>query len=214
MFTHFATKKEDLKFLYTQKSVFDDFCRMLPQGIMKHCSNSFATMFLRDMHCDMVRVGINMYGDLREEKLPLKDVLRIESEIVAINIVKKSQSVGYDRSFVANKTMRVAVVPMGYADGISRYASNNFYVIVNNKKAKIIGNVCMDSFMIDITDIPNSYIGTTVLILGDYSGGKISVGDWARATKTSPYDTLLNIRYRRCDYMVKYNNSFINFSEK
>ena len=202
VFTHFATKREDIDFLNTQKCIFDDFCTLVPKCVTKHCANSFATIFSSSLQYDMVRIGINMYGDLRDDKLPLKDVLRIESEIVAINIVKKYQSIGYDRTFVADRIMKVAVVPLGYADGISRKASNKFYVIVNDKPAKIVGNVCMDSFMIDITDIPYTYIGSQVIIVGDYVGGKISIGDWARATKTSPYDILLKFRYRRCEYIA------------
>ena len=203
VYTHFATKKEDVEFINIQKKIFDEYCVYLPKKAIKHCANSFATMLSSVYQYDMVRIGVNMYGDMRGENLPLKDVVSIESEVVATTIVQKFQSVGYDRTYTADKTCKVAVVPLGYADGINRKASNSFFVLINGKCANIVGNVCMDCFMVDITGIDNVYIGTKVTIVGESLDKKITMLDWADNLKTSPYDVLLNFRKKRFEYVRK-----------
>ena len=201
VFTHFATKGNDLEFIKIQKSIFDDFCQLLPNGIIKHCANSFASLYSSAFQMNMIRVGANMYGDIREEKISLKNVVSIKSQIVAINTVKKGQSVGYDRTYLAHNNCKIAVVPLGYADGIPRKASNKMYVLVGGKKAKIVGYVCMDAFMIDITNI-NAFVGTEVVILGKSENEEIRLSDWAKVLGTSSYEILLNFRYKRMNYIT------------
>ncbi len=203
VFTHFATKSNDLEFINIQKHIFDDYCSLVPKNVIKHCANSFATMLSSTYQMDMIRIGINMFGDLRDEKLPLKNVVSITSEIVAINDVKKNQTVGYDRTFTATRNSKIAVVPLGYADGIRRQIGNKFYVLVNGKKAKIVGNVCMDCFMIDVTDIKDVFIGSEVIIVGRSYNEELRLQDWAMAYNTSVYEALLTFNNKRFEPIVK-----------
>ena len=202
VYTHFATKKSDVEYINIQKNIFNEYVSLVPKYVIKHCANSFATLLSSTNQMDMVRIGANMYGDIRAEGLPLKSVLSIKSEIIAINTVLKNQTVGYDRTYKCNRRSKIAVVPFGYADGMDRELSNKFYVLVNGKRANIVGNICMDCFMIDVTDIDNVYIGTDVVILGDSYSQSITINDIAHKLNKSPYDVLLNYRYARCDQVV------------
>lgn len=203
VFTHFATKGNDLEFLKIQKNIFQDYLSFIPKNVIRHCANSFASLYSSTYQQDMIRVGVNMYGDVRGEGLPLKDVVSITSQIVSINKVAKGQSIGYDRTYIVEKNSLIAVVPLGYADGVSRRASNKMYVLINGQKAKIVGNICMDAFMVDVTDIKNVFVGSRVVILGEDGGEKITCVDWAKAVGTSPYEILLNFRYKRMNYVTK-----------
>lgn len=203
IFTHFATKSNDIEYMLVQKDIFSDYCRLVPNNCIKHCANSFATLYSSTMQMDMVRVGANLYGDVRAEKLPLKDVVSITSEIVNIVSVKKGQTVGYDRTFTAPNNCKIAVIPLGYADGINRKLSNRYHVLVNGMCANIVGNICMDCLMIDVTNIPNVYIGTEVVILGSQYGKTITLMDMAKVLSTSPYDVLLGLRKKRMEVVIK-----------
>jgi len=203
IFTHFATKGDDIEFINIQKHIFDEYCSLVPKGVIRHCANSYATILSSIYQMDMVRIGINMFGDLRDEKLPLKTVLSIKSEIVAINTVFKNQTIGYEKTFVAPKRLKIAVVPIGYADGVRREVGNKFYVLVNGKKANIVGNVCMDCFMIDITNIKNVYIGTEVTIVGRCYDEELKLQDWAKIYKTSVYEALIGFKVKRFQTIIK-----------
>jgi len=149
--------------------------------------------------CNMVRVGFSMYSS-HYSRLNLKNVVTINSQVVAINQLKKGESVGYDRTFISKKNMKIAVVPLGYADGFSRSLSNNFSVIINEKTAPVVGRVCMDCFMIDITNIENVYVGTEVNILSSLN--PITLENYANALNTSPYEILTNFSQRRMDVIM------------
>ncbi len=203
VFTHFATKDNDIDYINIQKDIFDRYCQMCPKDIIRHCANSFATTLSSIYQMDMVRIGVNMYGDIREERLLLKDVVSIDSVIVNINDVKATQTVGYDRTYKSTRNSKVAVVPLGYADGISRRASNKMRVLINGQFAKIVGNVCMDCFMVDVTDIPNVYVGTKVTIVGKAGDERGTFGDWGRCAGTSAYDIMVGFRHDRYNYLIE-----------
>ncbi len=202
VFTHFATKKNDIEFINIQKNIFNEFAKLVPQYVIRHCANSFATMLSSTNQMDMVRVGANMYGDIRGDGLPLKDVLSIKSEVVFISDVSKHQTIGYDRTYKCHRRSKIAVVPMGYADGIDRNLSNKFYVLINGEKAPIVGNICMDCFMIDVTDIKNVYVGSEVVVLGSSYDEEIRLNDVAERLNRSAYDVLLNYKYHRCEQVL------------
>jgi alanine racemase len=131
----------------------------------------------------MVRVGLLMYGvaPSREEQEELKPVMSVKSRIAEIHDVRKGDGVGYDFSFVTNRDSRVAVVPMGYADGLPWGLSNRGSVIVRESRAPIVGRVCMDAFMVDVTDIVSCRQGDEVVIMGTMGNAVIGahkMGEW------------------------------------
>ena len=149
----------------------------------------------------MVRCGYLMYGNISMPRVNNKPILKITSTISTITKVKRGESVGYDRTYVANEDISVAIVPIGYADGLDRRLSNKGYFYINGKKCPIIGNICMDVTMVDVSKI-NANIGDSVLILGSDGVNVISVTDYASLLSTSPYEVQLKFRYKRMNYII------------
>jgi alanine racemase len=142
----------------------------------------------------MVRLGIGLYGisnDTEEQKF-LAVVGTLKSVISQIRLLNEGDSVGYGRRFMATKPTKVATIPIGYADGISRQLGNeNGYVMIKNKPARILGSVCMDMMMVDVTDI-DCKEGNEVIIFGK----KPSVSELAQQLNTIPYEILTSISQR------------------
>lgn len=197
VFTHFATKLNDVEFIVKQHETFQKFIKHVnPQKVIIHCCNSFATLMFPKCHYGMVRCGFNLYGWELDYKLTLKPALNITSKIIFKHKIKKGETVGYDRTFLAQKNCVVGVLPIGYADGFDRRLSNNFKVLVNGKWANVIGNICMDICMIDLTGI-NAEVGDEVVLLGRSGGYEITPYTYAKALGTSPYEILLKFQYSR-----------------
>lgn len=200
VFTHFATKFDDIPFVFKQHKSFMNFVRFVDNSsVIVHCSNSFVSVMFPCFSYGMVRCGFNLYGWQANCGLPFRPVLSILSKIAFIQKVKKGETVGYDRTFVANKNMKIAVVPLGYADGLDRRLSNNFCLVVCGHKARIVGNICMDVCLLDVTDI-ECEIGSQVLILGE----NLTPQDYATVLGTSPYEILLKFRYNRMNKILKF----------
>ena len=159
-----------------------------------HISNTSAISNYPEMQMDMVRLGIGLYGISNEENeiKYLENVGTLKSVILQIKEIDKGESVGYSRRFVAEKPTRTATIPIGYADGIPRALGNEkSYVVINNQKAPIIGNICMDMLMVDITEI-NCREGDSVIIFGE----KPKVTEIAKIVGTIPYEILTGISHR------------------
>lgn len=201
IYSHFATKENDKVFIKKQFYKFNMFRNLLGKDVICHIANSYATTFNKNYHLNMVRTGFLLYAG--DKELGNKMVVSIKSKIINILEVRKGESVGYDRSFFVSRNMKVAVVPIGYADGLDRGLSNNFYLLVGGKKCNIVGKICMDVCMIDITDI-KCYIGDEVVVLGRQKDEKITLQDYAKALDTSPYEILLKFNYKRMNYIVKH----------
>ena len=144
----------------------------------------------------MVRPGIIIYGyesfKGAKEKIDVKPICKLKTKIDFIKEIDKNESVSYSRKFKANKKMKVATIAIGYADGLRRNLTDG-YVVVNNKKAKIIGTICMDSCMIDITDIEDVKIGTDVYI---WDNKLITLDEVALKSNTINYEIMSTISYR------------------
>lgn len=176
VFTHFATADEkDLTKTLVQKEKFDRFVEMLKsRGItppIKHLNNSAGIMNF-DEHYDLVRAGIVIYGlypseDINKNNLDIKPAMKWIAEISHVKELEAGREVSYGGTFVTKDKTVVATVPVGYADGYPRCLSNEGKVLVNGKTAPIIGRVCMDQFMIDVTGIENVKVGDTVTLVGD-----------------------------------------------
>ena len=200
-FTHFAVsdEKEEGK-AYTEHQIecFSRFCGALKEngavsdGFICHCSNSAAIMDYKQAHMDMVRAGIILYGlspsDKLKGQIDLRPAMQIKSVVAHIKEIEPGTSISYGRTFTADKKMRIATVPIGYADGYIRSFGKQAYMIVGGKKAKVVGRICMDQCMIDITDIENVNIGDTVTVIGESGGCEISMDDAASWAGTINYE--------------------------
>lgn len=146
---------------------------------------------------NLVRPGIILYGyDSCEDsckRLELKPVCKLKSKITYLKDIKAGTSIGYSRSFIAKRDMKVATVPIGYADGIRRSLSNIGEVVINKRKAKIIGNICMDSFMIDVTDFDDVFEGEDVYI---WDNDVITLDEVAEKVGTINYEIISTISNR------------------
>ena len=175
LFSHLATADEkDLSKTVAQRELFEKFISMLSQrGIeipIKHLNNSAGTMVFNQMY-DMVRCGIILYGlypsaDVDKSLISLKPAMEWRARISHIKTLPAGREISYGGTYITTRDTVVATIPVGYADGYPRCLSNKGKVIVNGQLANIIGRVCMDQFMIDITDIPNVKIGDTVTLIG------------------------------------------------
>lgn len=163
----------------------------------KHISSSNGIVNFKDSYFNMVRPGLSIYGykseDKLYEKLDVKPIAKLKSKISFIKEVEKGSSISYSRTFIAYKKMKIATVTIGYADGIRRSLSNIGNVVINGKKARIIGNVCMDSFMIDITDIDNVKEGDYVYI---WDNKNITLEEIAKQCNTINYEIISTISDR------------------
>ena len=204
MFTHFA-QSDTFDKAYTDMQV-KEFKKAIEQiknsvgdcGII-HASNSGGILSYPEYKFDMVRAGITCYGyypsHQTKKTIELKPVLSLKTAIVAINKLKKGESVSYGSRFTAQKDMLVAVLPIGYGDGYKRLLSNRGEVVLNGKRAKILGTVCMDMTMIDVTDIPAN-VGDEVILLGNDGKLSITADELAEISQTISYEILLSFTSR------------------
>lgn len=177
IFTHFVKADEaDKTVALKQLAAFRNFIKMMEEQLdlqipVKHCSNSAATIELSDANMDVARVGISLYGlrpseEVSEEKVFLRPALSWYSTIIYCKKVLKGQSISYGWTYTAESERKVATIPVGYGDGYPRALSNKGYVLIHGKKAPILGRVCMDQFMVDVTDIPGVKEGDRVTLIG------------------------------------------------
>ena len=138
---------------------------------MKHCANSAGIMEMPAAGMDAVRAGVAMYGlwpseEMQRERISLTPALSLHGRIVCVKEIEAGEAVSYGGCFVAEKKMRIATVPAGYADGYPRGLSGKGYVLICGRRAPVLGRICMDQFMVDVTDIPGASEGTGVTLLG------------------------------------------------
>ena len=177
IFTHFAKADErDKEAVLTQLSSFQDFLDLSNKETgydfpIRHCSNSAGIVELKEANMDMVRAGITLYGlwpseEVSRDIISLKPVLSLKSHIVYVKEITKGTCVSYGGTFQAKDDMRVATIPAGYGDGYPRGLSNKGSVLIRGKRAAILGRVCMDQFMVDVTEIPDAKEGDEVTLIG------------------------------------------------
>lgn len=175
IFTHFAkADEEDKSSARRQLALFQDFVQKVEKEMgcripLRHCSNSAAALELREADMDAVRAGIALYGLWPSEErdtIDLKPVMELKSRIIYLKEVEPGTEIGYGGTFTARKKMKIATVPVGYADGYPRGLSNKGYVLIHEKRAPVVGKICMDQFMIDVTDIFDVSEGDVVTLIG------------------------------------------------
>lgn len=162
-----------------------------------HTANSAGILAHPSSHFSLVRPGIMLYGyhtlALPRAETVLKPVLTWSTTIMQIRQIPKGGSVSYNRTFVASRPSRVAVLPVGYADGYNRALSNRGVVLVHGQRAPVVGRVCMDMTMVDVTDIPAATAGDVVVLIGQQGRETITANDLASLSGTIPYEVLCAI---------------------
>lgn len=176
IFTHFArADEEDKAPTMEQIRLFQSMVDMLEQRNVhipiKHCSNSAGIVDVKEANMDMVRAGITLYGlwpsdEVSKDTISLKPAMSIRSHITFIKELEEGRFVSYGGTYETPGRRKIATIPVGYADGYARGLSNKGYVLVHGKRAYICGRVCMDQFMVDVTDIPDIKEGDLVTLLG------------------------------------------------
>ena len=186
IFTHFArADEEDKTAANRQLKIFSDFISQIKERTgkeipVRHCSNSAGIIELPAANMDVVRAGIALYGlwpseQVNREIVKLTPVLSLYSHIVYIKEIEAGTSVSYGGTFTAQDRMRIATIPVGYGDGYARGLSGKGYVLLHGKKAPILGRVCMDQFMVDVSNIPEAMEGDKVTLIGADGDEKITM---------------------------------------
>ena len=184
IFTHFAkADEEDMAYSRKQLDCFHEVINKLSDMDVHfdiiHAANSAAIIGFKEAAFDVVRSGIILYGlwpsDEVSRLIDIKPIMSIKSHIVFVKDIAKGDSISYGGTFVADKDMKVATIPIGYGDGYPRGLSNKGYVLIKGHKASILGRVCMDQFMVDVTDIDDVKVEDEVTLLGEDSGSVITM---------------------------------------
>lgn len=178
IFTHFARADErEKESACRQLARFREFVKQAEEtfGIsipLKHCANSAAILEMPEAELDLVRAGIAMYGlapsgEVSGANIPLRPAMSLYSTVVYVKTIHAGECVSYGSLFTARKDTRVATIPLGYADGYPRSLScGKGYVLIRGQKAPILGRICMDQFMVDVSDIPGAEEGDRVTVIG------------------------------------------------
>lgn len=205
IFSHFATADEkDLTRTALQKEKFISFITMLENREIeipvKHINNSAGIMNF-DEHFDMVRAGIVLYGlypseEVDKNLLDIKPAMKWIAEISHIKELEPGREISYGATYKTAETRTVATIPVGYADGYPRCLSNVGKVLVNGKEAPILGRICMDQFMIDVTGIENVTIGSTVTLVGNDGNATLSMEDVSQQAHSFNYELPCRIARR------------------
>jgi len=205
IFSHFATSDEkDKTYAEQQFDMFKKLLESLKQKEinipLKHIANSGAIIDLKYTYLDMVRPGIVLYGSYPSENverpLDLRQTMGFKTKIVYIKEVPEGTSISYGRTFITKRKSKIATLPVGYADGFNRLLSNNHHVLVKGKYAPVIGRICMDQTMLDVTDIEGVEVGDDVTIFGNQDGEKITAEEIAKKLNTIPYEVYCGISRR------------------
>lgn len=201
VFTHFACaedrKKSDEQLLLWQNVV----SQIDTDGLLIHCANTSAMIAFDDIDYNLARAGLGIYGFVPDiipevKKIPrLHPVMSLKGRITNIHTADAGDGVSYSHTFTTNKPIKIATVPIGYADGVSRRLSNKISGILNGKKVPQIGNITMDQMMFDITGV-DAQEGDIVTLLGVDGEESISIDEWAKILNTINYELICRLKVR------------------
>ena len=208
IFTHFACSDAEEEAATLKQ--YDKFMWIVgeleKQGLyipVKHCCNSAAIVKYPNMHLDMVRAGIILYGMYPSDidyDIDLKPLMNFKTSVINVKTIEAGQSISYGATFTAKDTMKIATIAVGYADGYSRLLSNCGRVLVNGQFANIVGRICMDQCMIDVTNVHNINIGDEVILFGADENEELPIEELAVKLGTINYELpcIINNRVPRC----------------
>jgi len=214
IFTHLSSADtEDEEYCLYQLKRFNEGLKIFKkenfQGIV-HCANSAALLRFPESHFDLVRPGMILYGALPDPYLKeasqnflsgipghsFQPVMQWKSRILHINSLPRGASLSYGRSFVTTRESRIATLPVGYGDGLFRNLSNNMDVLIQGKRAKQVGTICMDLCLVDVTDIPEAAAEDEVVLIGNQGQDSIPVEEMALKAGTIPYEIVCGVSKR------------------
>jgi alanine racemase len=206
MLSHFPVADEinSLQTTHEQLSYFKNVLADLKTEksgkIISHIANSAALIYFPKSHLDMVRPGISLYGCYPDgsparaktavPKLELRPVMSFKTQVIQIKEVNPGYGISYGHTFVTRRKSRIAVLPVGYADGYLRKLSNRAQVLINGRRAPVCGRVCMNATLVDVTDLPPVHTGDEVVLLGKQGDEEISADEMAQWMETISYEVL------------------------
>jgi alanine racemase len=154
-------------------------------------ANSAAIFSLPETLFEAVRPGIALYGcSPFQESFGLEPVMKVRTRIIALRNLPAGSPVSYGRTFITRRKSRIAVVPIGYADGYDRRFSNNAEMLIRGSRVSVVGRICMDLSMLDVTDVPEASEGDEVVVLGSQGSDVITASELAQRIDTIPYEIL------------------------
>lgn len=196
VFTHFSDADDGEEGeQYTQKQFqrFMEMTAVFPETVIRHCCNSAAIHRHPEMYLDMIRAGISLYGyPPVKTDLPLKPCMRWTATVSYVKELPEGSCISYGRTWRSEKPVTTATITCGYGDGYHRCAAEKAHVLIHGKKAKILGRICMDQMIADVTDIPDVTAGDEVILMGQDDKETISAEDLARWSGTISYEILLS----------------------
>ncbi len=207
IFTHFARADEsDKTVAEEQLQLFEGFIKKIEEELhykipMKHSSNSAGIIELKEANMDVVRAGITIYGmwpsnEVVRTIVQLQPALNLKSHIVYIKELEAGKAISYGGIFITKRRTLVATIPVGYGDGYPRGLSNKGYVLIRGEKASILGRICMDQFMVDVTNIPNVAEGDEVTLIGVDGEQRITIEELGDISGRFNYELACNLGKR------------------
>lgn len=213
IFTHFAKADEyDKTSANHQIELFKHMIELTErEGVTipyKHCSNSAGIVEIPAANMDIVRAGITLYGlwpsdEVDKSKIDLAPALELKSKISYVKTLEAGRQISYGGTYTTTKEERIATIPVGYGDGYPRSLSNKGYVLIHGKKAPICGRVCMDQFMVNVTDIPEVKTGDEVTLLGRDGSERITAEELGDLSKRFNYEFVCDLGKRIPRVFVK-----------
>lgn len=205
VYSHLATAESlDRSVVRLQQQRFEQAIAQLRQAQISiprlHLANSAGTLTEPALHYDLVRVGLAIYGLYPaahlQSALSLKPVLQVKARITQIKTIAAGTGVSYGHRFIADREMRIAVVAIGYADGVPRNLSNQMTALIQGQRVAQIGAITMDQLMLDVSQVPHLQEGDVVTILGQDGNQTITADDWAQTLNTIPWEILCGFKHR------------------
>ncbi|NUO80258.1 alanine racemase [candidate division KSB1 bacterium] len=205
LYTHLATSDEtDLSYAHVQLQRFRTIITaarahdIVPRWI--HAANSGAILSLPESYFNLVRPGVMMYGYYPSadvvKSLALQPAMRLRTAVLLVKRVPRGTFVSYNRTFQTQRESVLATLPIGYADGFSRRFSNNMHVLIRGCKCPVVGRVCMDQIIVDVTELPDIRVGEEVVLMGKHCEEEIPIYDWCEKLETIPYEVTCGISSR------------------
>ena len=204
VFTHFANSEDPASdYCREQMDLFQSFVHTIRErgySPIVHASNSGAVLYHPECVFDMVRCGISMYGynprGVPDPSVPLKPVLQLVTKVSFVKHVPENSTISYGRTFTTARDSVIATLPIGYGDGYMRSLSRKASVLIHGKRAPIVGTICMDQLLVDVTDIPGVTCGDEAVMIGKQENEEITADELADLAGTISYEILLEINDR------------------
>ncbi len=198
LYTHLSSVDKDHDFTLKQLDRFNQIIKDVETTKIKidiyHAANSLATLHYKQAHFNLVRPGIILYGVypdiLSKRNIDVKPILSLKTKVVYIKNVEAGRSISYGRTYIAERDMKVATLPVGYADGYTQLLTHKVKVLIKGEEVPVLGKICMDQIMVDVSSIADLAIGDEVILIGEDKGKKITVEQLAQMAGIIPYELL------------------------